>query len=233
MIYKTYETFFTYLISDDSKSKAYETTKLYLTNSKYDAFKPDTGGHSLEFQNVSSNFLNINNEIKFINQSANIMNDNSFRNLEVISNDNEEIPSDMTYEELFNIPCSEKAYKSPFMGAYINKAKLENEVNDIDVSANADEKYYLEKTFGFKNYFDQEEYDKYSVPVTPLNGATTCITADDVIVSARDKFAARGALLTVQKDLVLYPIGYIDFENESYYNQYIFNWSTRGIISIK
>lgn len=230
MNYSVYKTFFTYLLSNDSKSKTYESTKLYLTNANYNTFIPERGDYSLYYQNVSSRFLNINNEIKSVNQSANIMNTNSLKNIDIISNNNEDIPSDITYEELLNTPCLSKAHKSPFMGAYINQAKIENEFN---VYSNVEEEDLLKSSFGFKNHFDQEEYDKYSVPVTPLNGDTTCITADGVIVSARDKFAARGALLTVQKDLLLYPIGYIDFTNESYYNQYIFNWTNKGLISIK
>lgn len=239
MKYNEYTSFIDYLISEDSKSNPYTQTKVYLTQtSDYKLFKPAKGSYSIDYSEVSANFINnrLGPEgdfyIKGISTSAEQMNNYILDNAKTISQADEMMPTEMTYEELFNIPAVNKYKDSPLLNTFVEKTRLEEEIVNEKEPDELSDSQMLQNSFGFANSFSQDEYDRYGIPTTPLNGDVASLTADNVVVSAKEKFLARGALLTVQKNTTLYPIGFVNFEDESYYNKYVFNWTPRGIIAL-
>lgn len=214
------------------KYPPFSEVKLYLTNTNDPAvFKPDNQ-INLYYPDYQKYFLNAGKTIKGLKTQDGVMNENTLLSKAIITDADPtgDAPQEGCYEQIFNTPAYKNGHKCPFIQGYKGRARQEAKING-EKAINDDEA--IKRSFAWETHFDESEYKKYSIPTTPLVQNTTCLTANNLVVSAKEKFSVSGALLTVKISQYLFPISFIYWDNPSYYNQYVFNWNTNGIFQVK
>lgn len=232
MKYRHYNTFFNYLVSDLSNGDPYKEVKLYLTNTDDPSLFRPSNNLYVTMEDCDKYFINAGTDISGLKSQEGVLNQNTLLSKSVTTDDDPlgDAGPDNYYESMLNEPAWMNGQKCPFIQSYKGRARNEALINGeprlSDIEA-------IKRSFAWKQEYDEGEYRKYSIPLTPLNKDTVCMGAENVTVSAREKFAANGALLAAKQADKLFPIGFVAFENPSYYNQYVFNWNPNGIFRVK
>lgn len=234
MKYHTYRTIYNYLLSDWTKEfEPFQDVRLYLTNTDDASTFEPKNRYYISYSANSAHFLNTETDtLAGIKNQADVKNENKLKNKELFGDS--DTTGDMeptgSYEQMLKEPASAHADKCPFIKSYKGRARNEARVNG---EGEITDKEATRRCFPWKSVFDEDEYDKFSIPMTSLNQSTTCLTADQLTVSAKEKFKADGALLTVKLDDNLFPIEFITWDTPGYYNQYIFDWNPNGVFRVK
>lgn len=231
--YHKYNTFYNYLVSDWTKKfEPYEEVKLFLTNTDDPTeFVPDNL-YYISYSANSAKFINAEGNISGIHNTEDTRCDSVLLNQQLYSDDDQTGDGAVlgTYEQMMDIPASANAYKCPFLYSYKGRARNEALMNGEERLSDEEA---TRRCFAWKDRFDEDEYDKFSIPMTELNQPTVCLNADKVVVSAKEKFEAKGALLAVKIEDNLFPIDFMYWSKSDFYNQYVFDWSPNGIIKVK
>ena len=233
MEYYKYKTIYNYLMSDWTKKyPVFNDVKVYLTNtSDASVFEP-SNKYFISAKDFTDYFLNNTKGIKNIAQNDFVMNNNTLKNTELVTDADTsgDVAATGSYEEMFNTPAYKNGQKCPFIAAYKGRARNEARINGEGELTDAEA---LKNAFSWKSNFDEDEYYRLSIPLTPLNQNTVCFNADNCTVSAKEKFIAKGALVANRIGDNLFPIYFMEFKNPSYYNQYVFNWNPNGVFQVK
>lgn len=233
MKYHKYRSIYNYMMSDfPILYGPFSEVKLYLTDTdNANTFNP-ANKLSISMNDFSGHFINATSGIEGLKSQEGVLNQNTLYNTQLVTDADPtgDLPVTTSYEAIFDEPAWKNGQKCPFIQSYKGRARNEATMNGesrlSDIEA-------IKRSFAWKNSFDEDEYRKYSIPLTPVNQNTTCLNADNVIVSAREKFVAKGALLTVKVADNLFPISFMSWDNPSYYNQYTFNWNPNGVFQVK
>ena len=233
MNYYKYNTIYNYMLSDWATNyPVFNNVRVFLTNSgSYDTFTPTNLCYISEKENTKY-FLNSTKGINGVTYNEFVMNDKKLRNTELVTDADVtgEDTSDVCYEQIFNTPARRLASKCPFIDSYKGKARREAIAQGEDKLSDEEA---TKAAFAWKTEFDEDEYNKLSIPTTQLNQSTVCFKSDVSTVSAKEKFLANGALIANKIGDNLFPIYYVDFETPSYYNQYVFDWNENGVFRAK
>lgn len=232
--YHKYSTFYNYLVSDWTKKfEPYQEVKLFLTDTNDATVFEPKNKYFISYSANSSHFINaVADNIPSLRKQENIHCENTLLNKEIFcdSDATGDYEPAGSYEQMFDEPASAHASECPFIDSY--KTKARNEALATGSGEISDEEA-TKRCFPWKSQFDEDEYYKFSIPLTDLNQSTVCLTASDITVSAMEKFEAKGALLTVKVGDNLFPIDFMYWTNPDYFNQYVFDWNPNGIIRVK
>lgn len=233
MKYYKYNSIYNYMMSSFTKDyPPFNDVRLYLTNvDTPTTFKPKNKV-AITMTDYGKYFLNAGKSIKGIKSQEGVMNNNALHNVSIITDADPtgDFPAEGSYEKILGEPAWKNGQKCPFIQSYKGRARNEATMNGegklSDIEA-------IKRSFAWDSSFNEDEYRRYSIPLTPVNQDTTCLVADNAVVSAREKFLAKGVLIANRIDDYLFPIGFMYWENPSYYNQYVFNWNPNGVFQVK
>lgn len=93
----------------------------------------------------------------------------------------------------------------------------------------------LANEYPFKDRYDEQEYDKYGIPLTFLNGEEAAVTAKNWSILGDDLTVSVGALVSIDRPETseVIPVGYIDFEGASVCNSYELQFDPTGLLKLK
>lgn len=226
MQYVPYMSFIDYLVSDEAKTNPYQGTCVFLVSGgDFSTFNPynDQGspntvnGYDLTYAYVKGKCHPVT---KFdYSQRSNILCPGVFT-----SDTNAMTTELQCYEKSFNEPCSAHIANSSYVQEYMDKMLYDDTTEDTMTG--------LSETFGFKTEFDQDEYYKWDIPMTPLNNADACLSGQNVALSGTNLVPAKGFLYAIQKEDRVIPFGYCDFVSTSICSYYGITWNRHGIIKL-
>lgn len=259
--YIPYKSFINYLVT--SNGVDYGQLHVFLLNTdNYTAFQPEDGETSVSMSSIDTFILN-KQKIVGVKDSERQKSNSVIFDTSIDYADSEVDTETMSYEEALNIPCAKNYDKSNLLTTYLKRAISEYDFdNNSDsedsliktvtttTSVTRDEYYagkrretitetivdsvgLLGKELNMKSEFDQDEYDRYGVETTRLNGDKVSVIGEKVVNFSPEGFVARGAIVGLVKSSNLIPIYFIKFNEPAYYNDYTFIWRTDGIFHLE
>jgi hypothetical protein len=98
-----------------------------------------------------------------------------------------------------------------------------------------DESYQtLKDEIPFKSDYDEAEYDAYGIPLDFLNSDDPAVIAEELLKFYGSKITTPiGALIGVLKNDLVFPIGYIDFENVKPSTRIEIKFDPRGFLQLR
>jgi len=228
MKYRAYDTFTDWLFS--SPRDPYSDMRLYLTASgAWQDFSPADGELSIKLSDIRDSLVPIgpgSEEAGRAEMRPRIAEGSVSLGAE----------TDGTYEELFNVPASGLLDPdSPYVSKMIQKAVWSAQIagrTPVDPSAPPAE--ILGQSIPFSSGFSEVEYDAWGAPLTPLNGETAAVIADDALIRAgRSLSVASGCLFAVQRDEdEIVPMGFVDFESVCPSTTYSAQFDPQGLLQL-
>lgn len=239
MKYITYDSFIDYLFSDDSKSDTYNKLTAWLIKSGgVETFRITNGEFSIPVETVER-FSVPNSDFE--------KSPYSYDCRPSVSNSNGMTSeTDKTYQEIFNIPAKENLSECKYINSFVQKQQW-NELLKEDESGSSqgsgprvdndsDDPAYqtLKGEIPFKDEFDEAEYDSYGIPLDFLNSDDPAVIAEELLKFYGNKITTPiGCLIGVLKNDLVYPIGYIDFENVKPSTRIEIKFDPRGFLQLR